>query len=225
MRKLHSGMEAWRYIVRSGSKQKAIEHNLPMMLSAAGVLGVLPFAILRYLQGNWAAAIIDTVVVAGFLILGLYVNRTQRVRAASIAFAALAIGGVIATVYVIGPHQIYWAFPALVGVFYLIRPGEAIVCALATLVALMPALERSVDSHNLTTIIVTIVVTSVIAFTFAAITNPENASTTLAPATVAALMENSHTLCVRSIAPEHPRVSCYWISITLRRSMTYTVTP
>jgi len=171
MRKLHSGMEAWRYIVRSGSKQKAIEHNLPLILSSAGVFGVLPFAILRYLQGNWAAAIIDTVIVAGFLILGLYVNRTQRVRAASIAFAALAIGGVIATVYVIGPHQIYWAFPALVGVFYLIRPGEAIVCALATLVALMPALERSVDSHNLTTIIVTIVVTSVIAFAFAAITN------------------------------------------------------
>ena len=171
MRKLHSGMEAWRYIVRSGSKQKAIEHNLPLILSSAGVFGVLPFAILRYLQGNWAAAIIDTVVVAGFLILGLYVNQTQRVRAASIAFAALAIGGVIATVYVIGPHQIYWAFPALVGVFYLIRPGEAIVCALATLVALMPALERSADSHNLTTIIVTIVVTSVIAFAFAAITN------------------------------------------------------
>jgi len=171
MRQLHSGMDAWRYIVNAGSKQKTIENNLPLILSAAGGLGVLPFAILRYIQGNWVAAIIDTVIVAGFLTLGFYVNRTRRVRVASIAFVALSICGVIATVYIIGPHQIYWAFPALVGVFYLIRPGEAIVCALVTLVALMPALQRSGDSHNLTTIIVTILVTSVIAFAFSAITN------------------------------------------------------
>ena len=171
MRKLHSGMDAWRYIVSSQSQQTTVESYLPLILSAAGGLGVLPFAILRYVQGSWIAAVVDTIIVVGFLALGTYSHRTRRVRAASIAIALLCMAGVTATVYIIGPHQVYWAFPALVAFFYLIRPREAISCAIIMLVALLPALLPSGDSHSTTTIIITILVTSAFAFAFAVITN------------------------------------------------------
>jgi len=171
MKRLHSGMDAWRYIVNSGSHHKAIENYLPLILSAAGGLGVLPFAILRYIQGNWLAAIVDTTVVVGFLVFGTYAYRTRRVRTASIAIVFLCMGGVIATVYIIGPHQVYWAFPGLVAVFYLLRPREAIGGAIVTLVALLPALLTSGDSHQTITIIITILVTSAFAFAFSVITN------------------------------------------------------
>ncbi|MDH3819544.1 MAG: hypothetical protein OEU59_00355 [Gammaproteobacteria bacterium] len=161
MRKLHSGMDAWRYIVNSGSHHKAIENYLPLILSAAGAIGVLPFAILRYIQGNWLAAIVDTAIVAGFLIFGTYAYRTRQVRVASIAIAVLCTGGVIATVYTIGAHQVYWAFPGLIAVFYLLRPREAIGGAVVMLVALLPALLPSGDTHQTITIIITILVTSV----------------------------------------------------------------
>ena len=149
MRKLHSGMDAWRYIVRSNSGRKTVEAYLPLILSAAGALGVLPFAIMRFLQSEWVAAAIDTLIITGFLALGTYVYRTHRVRAASIALAILCVGGVVATVYLIGPHQVYWAFPGLVAIFYLARPREAIGAALVTLVALLPALQPSEDIGNL----------------------------------------------------------------------------
>ena len=171
MRKLHSGMDAWRYIVSSGSHHNTIENYLPLMLSAAGGLGILPFAILRYIQGNWIAAIVDTTIVVGFLVFGTYAYRTRRVRTASIAIVILCMSGVIATVYIIGPHQVYWAFPGLVAIFYLARPREAIGAALVTLVALLPALLPSEDSHQTITIIITILVTSAFAFAFAVITN------------------------------------------------------
>jgi len=171
MSKLHSGMDAWRYIVRSSSKSKSIESYLPLILSAAGGLGVLPFAILRFMQQQWIAATIDMIVVAGFLILGTYVFRTRRVRVASILIALLSMGGVLTTVYVIGVHQIYWLFPALMAVFYLIRPREAVVCAIVTVVGLLPAILSSIDSHETTTILITILVTCAFALAFALITN------------------------------------------------------
>ncbi len=171
MRKLHSGMDAWRYIVRSESRRRSVETFLPLLLSAAGGLGVLPFAIMRYLQREWVAAAVDTIIIGGFLILGTYVYRTRRVRVASLAIATLCVGGVLSTVYLIGPHQVYWVFPALMAVFYLISPREAFVFSVITIVGLLPAILPSSDSHETTTIIITILVTSAFAYAFSLITN------------------------------------------------------
>ena len=171
MRRLHSSMDAWRFIVRSESHRNSVETYLPLILSAAGSLGVLPFAILRYMQGAWAAAVMDTLIVVGFFAFGTYVYRTQRVRVASVAIALICSAGVLATVYVVGPQQIYWAFPALMGIFYLLRPREAVVLAIFTLLALIPALLPAADSQETTTVVVTFVVTSMIALAFSLITS------------------------------------------------------
>ena len=173
MRRLYSGLDAWQYIVRSETGRNRVETYLPLILSVAGGVGVLPFAIKRYLQGEWIAAFIDTVIVVGFLALGTYVYRTRRVRVASIAISVLCAGGVLSTVYVIGPHQVYWAYPALMAVFYLIRPREAVALAIVIVVALLPKMLQQPNSHVTTTIIITIIVTSTFAFAFALITNTQ----------------------------------------------------
>jgi diguanylate cyclase len=164
-------MDAWRFIVRSESHRNSVEAYLPLILSAAGSLGVLPFAILRYMQGAWAAAVMDTLIVVGFFAFGTYVYLTQRVRVASVAIALICSAGVLATVYVVGPQQVYWAFPALIGIFYLLRPREAVVLAIVTLLALIPVLLPAADSQETTTVVVTFVVTSMIALAFSLITN------------------------------------------------------
>ena len=127
MRNPQSGMDAWRHIVRNDGERSSVDAYLPIILSVAGALGVLPFAILRFMQQAWAAAILDTIVVLGFLTLGAYVYRTHKTRVASIAVALLCMAGVLSTVYLVGPQQAYWLYPAMVAVFYLMRPREAIV--------------------------------------------------------------------------------------------------
>ncbi len=164
-------MDAWRYLVRSQPRRKRIETYLPLILSAAGALGVLPFTILRFTQGNWIAAFIDAVIVIGFVGLGTYVYQTHQVRGASIAISILCIAGVMTTMYVNGPQQVYWAFPALMAVFYLIRPREAAAGAFIMVVAILPVLLPGTGSHQATTILITIVVTSAFAFAFSLITN------------------------------------------------------
>lgn len=171
MAKLHSGMDAWRYIVRSDNHRKAVEAYLPLILSAAGALGILPFAISRYMSGDWFASLVDAVLIVCFLLLGAHVYRTRRVRVASVMLAILAVGGVLATVYLNGHHQVYWAFPALVGVFYLIRLREAILCAIVTLCALIPPMLAAHDPFETATVLITIVITSILAIAFSVITD------------------------------------------------------
>jgi len=173
VKNLCSELDAWAYIVTSDSKRRTASSYLPLILSAAGVLGVFPFMVLRYIQGEWVAAIVDTIIVAGFLGFGIYVYKTRRVQAASIAISCFCIAGVITTVYIIGPHQVYWAYPALMAVFYLVRPRVALVLSIVTVAALIPRLLGSVDSHTMTTVLISIAVMSSFAFAFSLVTNQQ----------------------------------------------------
>lgn len=171
MKDLHSGLDAWRYVVNSESGRNTVESYLPLILSACGAVGVLPFLVLRCMQGEWLAAIIDAIITIGLVGLGIHVYRTRRTRFASVAISCICIAGVISTVYIIGPHQVYWAYPVLVAVFYLVRPLEAIVLSLMTVAALIPALLGDVDSQSTSTILVTIIIMSSFAFAFTLITS------------------------------------------------------
>jgi diguanylate cyclase len=171
VKELHSGLDAWRYVISSDAERRSVASYLPLILSAAGVLGVAPFMVLRYMQGEWVAAVVDTIIVVGFLGLGIYVYRTRRVEVASIAISAFCIAGVISTVYIIGPQQIYWAYPAIMAVFYLVRPRIAIVFVMVTVAAVAPRLIGQADTHTTTTVLITIIVMSSFAFAFSLITN------------------------------------------------------
>lgn len=166
-----SGLDAWSYFVRSHPSESRVESILPLILSAAGALGVLPFAIIRYMNADWLIAIIDTMIIGGFVMLGTFVYRTRRVRFASIAISILCIIGVIASVYASGPNRILWAYPALMAVFYLARPREAILLMLLLVGLILPKLLPGEDTFQTTTILITIVVMSAFAYAFSMITN------------------------------------------------------
>ncbi|MGB5352230.1 MAG: hypothetical protein WBN32_01305, partial [Woeseia sp.] len=98
----------------------SLEEFLPLMLCAAGSMGVLPFAIIRFVNQQWWVALLDTAIVAGFTTLGMFVLRSRRVRFASISITTLCLVGYLATLYLIGPKQLFWGYPALVVAYYLL---------------------------------------------------------------------------------------------------------
>jgi len=141
--------------------------NLPLILSAAGALGVAPFAAMRWMTGDWIVAVIDTAMVLGFVVLGTFVYRTLRVRAASIGIAILGLSGLIVTVYMRGGELIYWAFPVLMSVFYLFKPVESIVITLAMAAVLVPALLREFSFVHASTVFIALLITTAFAYAFA----------------------------------------------------------
>lgn len=166
-----SGVETWSYIARSQSTRDTAEGYLPLILSGAGALGITPFAVMRFINGEWLAGSIDVVIIVGLITLGLFVYRTQRVRLVSIALSVVCIGGVLATVYLSGPQQVFWAYPALMAVFYLVRPREGVIFALVLIAALTPRLLPEENSFQTTTMLITIVVMTSFAYAFSVVTN------------------------------------------------------
>jgi diguanylate cyclase (GGDEF)-like protein len=168
--KRQSGLEAWSNITRSQRTRESIEEYLPLILSGAGVLGIAPFAVYRFITGEWVAGVIDTIIVIGLAGLGIVIYRTGRITYASVAVSILCIGGALSTVYLKGPQQVYWMFPALMAVFYLIRPGQAVALALASIVALLPVMLPVSDTMHTATALITIVVMSAFAYAFSIVT-------------------------------------------------------
>jgi len=170
MRKRQSGLDTWSYFARSRNRD-TVEGYLPLILSAAGALGISPFAVMRFMNGEWVAGIIDVIVIIGIVTLGCVVYHTGQVRYATVAISVLCVGGVISTVYFVGPQQIYWAYPALMAIFYLIRPNEALVLALTMIALLIPKFLPTVNSVQTSTLFLTIVVMSAFGYAFSVVTN------------------------------------------------------
>ena len=171
MNEQQSGLETWSYIAQTQSTRETAEGFLPLVLSAAGALGITPFAVMRFMNGEYLAGAVDVVIVVGLATLGTFVYRTRQVRFVSIALSVLCIGGVVSSVYMSGPQQILWAYPALMAVFYLVKPRESIVFALVLIAALIPSLLPEEDNFQTATIFITIVVMSSVAYAFSIVTN------------------------------------------------------
>jgi len=167
-------LETWTDIPRSGLPRRNIQGYVPLIMSAAGALAVAPFAVIRWMNGEWLLATIDTVIVTGFTILGTYVYRTRKVRIASIALAIVFVGGALATVYVRGLQQIFWVFPALMATFFMLKPREALVIAVLLILALMPQLVSSMETFRAATTVITIFLTSGFAFVFSEINSRQH---------------------------------------------------
>ena len=151
----------------------SLEEFLPLMLCAAGALGVLPFAIIRFINLEWWVGLLDALIVAGFATLGMFVLRSRRVRFASVSITILCLVGYLATLYLIGPKQLYWGYPAVVVAYYLLKPEEAVAATGLTLLAMLPILSTQVDVFAIATVTITMVMTSVFAYAFSALTRSQ----------------------------------------------------
>lgn len=170
MKNRQSGLEAWNDIRRLEAAQADAAGSLPLILAIAGSLGILPFAVLRFLNGEYLIALLDVLIIGGMMALGAFVYRTRQVRLASIVLSLLCVAGLVASVYASDLRQILWAYPAVMAIFYLLRPGEAIALVLTMISALIPKLLPESDSFQTTTIIITLIVMSAFAYAFASVT-------------------------------------------------------
>lgn len=147
-----------------------LRSRLPFLLCTAGALGVLPFAIIRFANQLWWAALLDTAIVIGFLSLAMLVRRPQQLRFANISITVLCLLGYISTLYMLGPQQLFWGYPALVISYYLLKPEEAVTATIVMLLAMVPFLTTELETTAIATVTVTMLMTSVFAYAFAALT-------------------------------------------------------
>ncbi|MFP4152371.1 MAG: GGDEF domain-containing protein [Alkalispirochaeta sp.] len=113
------------------------ELSLLVLVGAAILVVVVPFAIFRFIQGNVVVGVIDTALVVISSAAVLYAWNTGRTEVPSIVLATILALTVIALANTLGLDGAMWVFPIVLFVFYLVSPLVALALMFGTFVALI----------------------------------------------------------------------------------------
>ena len=147
--------------------KRSKEEFILLALCVTGFAGIAPFAVLRVVNGDLWLAAVDLALVIGVLLIGLYVWSTRRVRAPGIALTAFYLLGMAAAVYLSQGKLINWAYPTMLAAYFLVRPREAVVMNAAVSLLLLVPLASHLPSLEISSIVVTLILTNVFSFIFA----------------------------------------------------------
>ncbi|MEX0603988.1 MAG: GGDEF domain-containing protein [Marinobacter sp.] len=107
------------------------------MLGVCAILGITPFAIFRFVQGDLLAGTVDTVIMLCIVITMSYAWITGDTRRSGFCMAIIACAGGATVASVLGTIGLFWLFPPFITSFFLTPPRLAIIINLSTLLVLM----------------------------------------------------------------------------------------
>lgn len=107
------------------------------LLGASAILGITPFAAMRFMQGNTLAGSVDTVILVGILITLIYAWASGDTRRSGLVLAVIACSGAVTVGAVVGEPGLFWLYPCLVTTFFLANPRIAVFLNVASVVVLM----------------------------------------------------------------------------------------
>jgi len=146
---------------------KANDALVILTLTFAGVLSITPFAVMRFVQGDWLVCLVDAIMVLSMFSLWLYVKLTRKVDFASKALVFIALSGLVIVIYLKGPSLLFWAYPTLIGTFFLLAPNLAMLLTLITISAIIPSLTNQMTMTDITLTVITLVINNIFAYVFA----------------------------------------------------------
>ncbi|MEO0574567.1 MAG: GGDEF domain-containing protein [Pseudomonadota bacterium] len=148
------------------SVKRTTEALIILAMTGASSLAIFPFAVTRLMQGDLLLAGFDFALVAGLAAVGAYVHKTHRTELGANIVSILGVGAIVGTVYIKGVEQVFWMYPTILVVFYLLTPIRAVFASVIATTLLMPVLLTANDTMFLMTTITTIGLTAAFAFAF-----------------------------------------------------------
>jgi diguanylate cyclase len=147
--------------------KRTTEEIVMLTLSAAGALGVVPFAVIRFSGGEILVGTVDLILILGVSLIGLYGWWTRQVRFASMVMTMFFMTGLVVIINLLGASLIYWAYPTMVAAFFLVKPREAAAINLLVMVLVVPVLVPELPTMQFIIVLVTLLLNNVFAYVFA----------------------------------------------------------
>lgn len=157
-----------------GSKQR-FQTRLVYLFAATATFGVLPFALVRYFEGEYLKAFIDVLIVFAATMNAFFAWRTQRIVEASFFAAILYSGGTLAVLYLNPPVYFFWLFPAISANFFLLGAGPAIAVNVLLIGASVPLAMKLDDNIAGAGMIVSATFAGCMTYVFARLTEKQQA--------------------------------------------------
>lgn len=137
------------------------------LMGVSAVLGITPFAIMRFLQGNLVAGTVDVLIMLCIACGMAYAWITGDTRRCGVAMAIVICAGSVAAA-VVGKVGYFWLYPCLMASFFLVRSSGAVIMNLITIAAAMLIQSDGfLSAQHMWSFFATAVMTSVCAYVFA----------------------------------------------------------
>jgi diguanylate cyclase (GGDEF)-like protein len=129
---------------------KKFQLGLVYIFAILAAVGVSPFIVLRYLNGQPLHALLDLSIVIIAISSAAYSYWRGEATQATLYFAAgFYTSGAIIVVYLNNPIFVFWMFPTIVANFFLLRPNSAVllnIIAVGLTVPIAWKLGKTLDS-------------------------------------------------------------------------------
>lgn len=165
----------WSYCRMASPHSLFLRKDLrPALISFFGVfamVGILPFALWRFSQGQTLAGVLDLIIVVSLVGPVWVAKRYQKIEAASRFLVVLATVACIVMAPVNGRVIIYWAFPVLVANLLMAGRAFGLTANLCLIVGLLIPTGLHADAAERTTFAITASLVSIYAYVFAMMTS------------------------------------------------------
>ncbi len=143
------------------------EEVIVLVLSMISVIGLLPFAVMRFSMGDWAVGLVDSIGVIGSSLVFAYVWRTRRTEVPGLCIAVLSLSGMAANLYFLGPRDLYFLYPVLIAAFFLTPPKTALRLTGATLLVSAITLHADLSGFDFAKFFLSVLGCILFAYAFA----------------------------------------------------------
>lgn len=151
-------------------KSKNSKHNadstIILFISGSIMLCLLPFCIIRIVQGDWPIAALNVSITTLAFAIFCYVYFTFKTLIARWGLSLLSMFAMLSTIHLKGAEHVLWLYPALTTVFYMLSAHFAAVVGIVCLGAAFVTIYPDVNSLYLLTIGATAAITFVFSYAF-----------------------------------------------------------
>ncbi|SFL97414.1 GGDEF domain-containing protein [Marinobacter zhejiangensis] len=137
------------------------------LLGASAVLGITPFAVYRFWQGNLPAGFADTGILLSICMAVVYAWRTGDTDRAGFVLALVAVGGGATVATLLGEVGLFWLFPSLITSFFLTSALIAVLVNFGALGFLLAEGTAFSSQEQMWSFVTTAIVVSCCAYVFA----------------------------------------------------------
>ena len=137
------------------------------LFGVVAVLGILPFAIYRFVSGRLLAGGVDLAIVACIAAGVVYAWRGGNLERVGLLVVVTSTAGCVAIAVLLGLPGLLWMYPVLVANFLLISRGRALAASAAAIALLMLQPRLFESSLHLMMFLITASVVSLFAYLFA----------------------------------------------------------
>jgi diguanylate cyclase len=153
---------------------KKFQLGLVYLFAVLAVIGIGPFVLLRYSQGEIIHALLDLAIVTAAVSIAGYAYWRGEATPLALHFAAgFYTLGAIVVVHLNSPIFVFWIFPTVLSNFFLLRPKSAVIVNLIAILLVVPVawrLGRTLDSFAMLS---SLFIGSTMAYLFARLTEQQ----------------------------------------------------